>query len=370
MVMTDLVARSGPDPRPERATPSRVLVVDDSVVVRQLVARVLGAEPTTELAGVAPNGRIALEKIARLRPDVVLLDLEMPEMDGFETLAEIRRTYPTLPVIIFSHLTSAGAAATLEALAQGATAFALKPRADGIGLAEAQVRDDLLPLIAGVRPLARASVVRAVETVALPRRTTEVSAIVVAVSTGGPNALAEIVPSLPADLSVPIFVVQHMPAVFTKMLAERLDRLSSVSVVEATDGEPAVPGRIYIAPGGRHLSLAGSMIAGNVRIHLTDDAPENSCRPAADVLFRAAAAAYGPETLAVVLTGMGSDGLRGCGAVRAAGGYVIAQTEASAIVASMPAAIAAAGLADAVVPLDQMAAELIRKTRTNAAPNG
>jgi two-component system, chemotaxis family, protein-glutamate methylesterase/glutaminase len=366
MVMTALdprsEGRSGPVPRSECDAPSRVLVVDDSVVVRQLVARVLGAEPTTELAGVAPNGRIALEKIARLRPDVVLLDLEMPEMDGFETLAEIRRTYPTLPVIIFSHLTSAGAAATLEALAQGATAFALKPRADGIGLAEEQVRDDLLPLIAGVRPLAPVPVVRAIETVAQPRRTTAVSAIVVAVSTGGPNALAEIVPSLPVDLSVPIFVVQHMPAVFTKMLAERLDRLSAVSVVEATDGEPAVPGRIYIAPGGRHLSLAGTMAAGNVRIHLTDDAPENSCRPAGDVLFRAAAAAYGPGTLAVVLTGMGSDGLRGCGAVHAAGGYVIAQTEASAIVASMPAAIAAAGLADAVVPLDQVAAELIRRT--------
>ena len=342
--------------------PSRVLVVDDSVVVRQLVARVLAAEASTELAGVAPNGRIALEKIARLNPDIVLLDLEMPEMDGFETLAEIRRSYPRLPVIIFSHLTSAGAAATLEALAQGATAFALKPRADGIGLAEAQVRDELLPLIMSVRPFAPAIVTRAVATVERPRHSAAVSAIVVAVSTGGPNALAAIVPSLPADLSVPVFVVQHMPAVFTKMLAERLDRLSSVTVVEATDGEPAVPGRIYIAPGGRHLSLTGSMVAGNVRIQLTDDPPENSCRPAGDVLFRAAASVYGPSTLAVVLTGMGSDGLRGCEAVRAAGGYVFAQSEASSVVASMPAAVANAGLTDAVVPLGEIALELVRWT--------
>ena len=349
--------RSGPG-----NAPSRVLVVDDSVVVRQLVARVLGAEPSTELAGVAPNGRVALEKIARLRPDIVLLDLEMPEMDGFETLAEIRRTYPTLPVIIFSHLTSAGAAATLEALAQGATAFALKPRADGIGLAEAQVREDLLPLIAGVRPLAYEKFAPVVATVEHPRGSEAVSAIVVAVSTGGPNALAAIVPALPADLGVPIFVIQHMPAVFTKMLAERLDRLSVVTVVEATDGEPAVPGRVYIAPGGRHMSLSGTMIAGNVRVQLTDDAPENSCRPAADVLFRAAAAVYGPSALAVVLTGMGSDGLRGCVAVRAAGGYVLAQSEASAVVASMPAAVTNAGLTDAVVPLDEIALELVRWT--------
>ncbi|MEO8698022.1 MAG: chemotaxis-specific protein-glutamate methyltransferase CheB [Acidimicrobiales bacterium] len=346
------------------AAPSRVLVVDDSVVVRQLVARVITAEPSTELAGVAPNGRVALEKIARLRPDIVLLDLEMPEMDGFATLAEIRRTNPTLPVIIFSHLTSAGAAATLEALAQGATAFALKPRADGIGLAEAQVRDDLLPLIGSVRPKAPRVVAPAFKTVARLRPSVRVSAIVIAVSTGGPNALATIVPSLPADIGVPIFIVQHMPPVFTKMLAERLDRVAALTVVEATDGALVEPGGVYVAPGGRHMSLTGSMAAANVRIHLTDEPPENSCRPAADVLFRAAAAAYGPGTLGVVLTGMGCDGLSGCAAIRDAGGSVLAQTEASAVVASMPAAVANAGLTDLVVPLDDIASELIRWTST------
>jgi two-component system, chemotaxis family, protein-glutamate methylesterase/glutaminase len=340
--------------------PHRVLVVDDSVVVRQLVARVLDAEPTTELAGVAANGRIALEKIARLCPDVVLLDLEMPEMDGFETLSEIRRTHPSLPVIIFSHLSSAGATATLEALAMGATAFALKPRADGIGLAEAQVRDDLLPLIRGVGSRTPHTSTPTLEVVARRRSSTPVSAVVVAVSTGGPNALATIVAALPADLHFPIFIVQHMPPVFTKILAERLDRLSALTVVEATDGEVVVPGRVYIAPGGRHLSLVGTHTAGNVRIELTDDARENSCRPAADVLFRAAAAAYGAETLAVVLTGMGRDGLLGSHAVRDAGGCVLAQSESSAVIASMPAAVAAAGLADAVVTLDEMASEIVR----------
>jgi two-component system chemotaxis response regulator CheB len=341
--------------------PSRVLVVDDSVVVRQLVARVLNAEPTTELAGVAPNGRIALEKISQLHPDVVLLDLEMPEMDGFETLAEIRRTEPTLPVIIFSHLTSAGAAATLEALALGATGFALKPSANGIGLAEAQVRDDLVPLIDCIRPRSHVQVAPADKMVGCLRERAAVSAVVVAASTGGPNALADIMSVLPGDLGVPVFIVQHMPALFTQMLAQRLDRLAAVTVVEATDGERVTPGRVYIAPGGRHLSLAGTKADDNVRIRLTDAPEENSCRPAADVLFRAAAAAYGPTTLAVVLTGMGHDGLRGSEAVVAAGGRVVAQSTASAVVTSMPAAVATAGLTDAVVPLDQMAAEIISR---------
>jgi two-component system, chemotaxis family, protein-glutamate methylesterase/glutaminase len=353
---------------PVPGAPARVLVVDDSVVVRQLVARVLEAEPSTELAGVAPNGRVALEKIARLHPDVVLLDLEMPEMDGFETVVEIRRIDPDLPIIIFSYLSATGAAATLDALALGATGFALKPSADGIGLAQEQVHEQLVPLIRGLRR----PVHEPAPPVDGPRRTpgptpdpgpgpTTVSAIVVGVSTGGPNALATIIAALPESLCVPILVVQHMPALFTNLLAERLDRLAAVPVAEAVDGERVTPGRVYIAPGGRHLSLRRG--AGDeVRVALTDAPPENSCRPAADVLFRAAAAVYGRETLAVVLTGMGRDGLRGCEAVRAAGGHVIAQTEASAVVASMPAAVAEAGLADAVVPLDRMAPELVRWT--------
>jgi two-component system chemotaxis response regulator CheB len=347
---------------PARSGPLRVLVVDDSVVVRQLVARVLDADPLTELVGVAANGRIALDKIARLHPDIVVLDLEMPEMDGFETLAEIRRTNATLPVIIFSHLTSAGAAATLEALARGATAFALKPRADGIGVAEAQVRDELVPLLHDVRtpvPAPGPTVALAERLRAVPRHG-PVNAVVVAVSTGGPNALALLVPALPADLGVPILIVQHMPPMFTKLLAERLDRLAELSVVEATDGALVRPGRVYIAPGGRHLSLTGTHAFGNVRVAITDEPPENSCRPAADVLFRAAAAAYGAGTLAVVLTGMGHDGLRGAEVVHDVGGAIIAQSSATSVVASMPDAVANAGLTDAVVGLDDMASELVR----------
>ena len=344
----------------------RVLVVDDSVVVRQMVSRVVAGEPLLELAGVASNGHLALEKLERTRPDVVVLDLEMPEMDGLETLAAIRSRYPKLPVIIFSHLSSAGASATLEALALGATDFALKPSANGIGLAEQHVRDELVHRVMALFPQARTMVtpspVHPSPSLASSRssRSTPIAAIVVAVSTGGPNALAELVPALPHDLPVPMLIVQHMPPVFTNMLAQRLDRIAAISVCEAGHGDEVLPGRIYIAPGGRHMTVAGSQ--GHVRVELSDGPSENSCRPAADVLFRSAAEIFGAGTLAVVLTGMGCDGLRGAEAVRAAGGPVLAQCEATSVIASMPGAVAAAGLADAVVPLDQLASQLVRWT--------
>ncbi len=344
---------------------ARVLVVDDSVVVRTILARALESESSLELAGVAANGRIAIQKVDRLTPDVVILDLEMPEMDGFATLAAIRRTHPDLPVIIFSNLTSEGATATLEALALGATDFVLKPSAAGIGLAEAQVRAQLLPLVSAVTaPMLPPSdfTPSAVSSTTSPSawnalRAPKVSAVVIAASTGGPNALADVALVLPKDLAVPVFIVQHMPPIFTKMLAERLDRVAAVSVVEATAGDVVVPGRVYVAPGGHHLALlrAGEQVT----THITDAPPENSCRPAADVLFRAAAQIYGPGVLAVVLTGMGRDGLRGSEAVKAAGGSVLAQSAKSAVVASMPAAITAAGLADAVASLEDVGTEIL-----------
>ncbi len=341
-------------PRPAARPRVRVLVVDDSVVVRRVVARALASELSMELVGVAPNGRVALERLQQLRPDVVILDLEMPEMDGYATLAAIRAAQPSLPVIVFSHLTSAGAAATLDALALGATGFAVKPRADGIGLAEAQVRAELLPIVCAVTsppPAAPGGSSRRAD-----GRRGQVEAVVVAVSTGGPNALVEIVPTLPTDLAVPVLIVQHMPAVFTRTLSERLDRVSKLRVVEAVDGEDVAAGTVYIAPGGRHMALRRD--GAGVVVALNDEEPENSCRPAADVLFRSAAEIYGAGVLGVVLTGMGRDGLRGSEAVRAAGGTVIVQSAESAVVSSMPMAVAGAGLADAVLPLDQIGGEL------------
>jgi len=345
---------------PPRQLP-RVLVVDDSVVVRQIVSRVINSEPTMELAGVAANGHIALAKIELLRPDVVVLDLEMPGMDGYETLAAIRARDSKLPVIIFSHLSSAGATATLDALALGATDFALKPSAEGIRLAECEVRGALVPIITGLGVPAEVAPPTPSPAHVGTRRLGRVSAIVVAVSTGGPNALAEILPGLPVDFPVPVLIVQHMPPIFTQALAERLDRVSAVSVVEAAEGDTVAPGRVYVAPGGRHLEVASH--GADVRVHLTDGPPECSCRPAADVLLRSAVATYGAETMAVVLTGMGHDGLRGAEAVHAAGGCVLAQSEHSSVAASMPGGIITAALADHVVSLDGIATELVRCTR-------
>ncbi|MDP1909763.1 MAG: CheB methylesterase domain-containing protein [Hyphomicrobium sp.] len=221
----------------------------------------------------------------------------------------------------------------------------------------------LLPLIAAIAKTPADMVTSAAHGRALAARPAHfepasVTAVVIGVSTGGPNALAELVPFLPASLTVPVFIVQHMPALFTQMLAERLNRVAKVDVVEATDSEAVVAGRVYVAPGGRHMTIRGT--ATYAEIELTDDAPENSCRPSADVLFRSAARVYGNGACGVVLTGMGSDGLRGCEAVRSAGGAVMAQDVRSSVVASMPLAVAEAGLANAVLPLDEIGPTLVR----------
>ncbi len=341
----------GPDPYV-----TRVLVVDDAVAVRQVVARALEAEASLEVVGLAPNGRVAMTMMAQVKPDIVILDLEMPEMNGLETLAAIRRSHPVLPVIVYSHLSAQGATATIEALALGATDFALKPRADGVGLAVEEVRRELVPQIKALAPeTGRLTARRIVSNSDHPRR---LSAVVVAASTGGPNALATLLSNLPTDFPAPILIVQHMPAVFTATLAQRLDGLCPLAVVEATQGEMVMAGKVYIAPGSYHMEVAGC--AGKIRVVLHEGAKENSCRPAADVLFRSAASIYGAEVLAVVLTGMGHDGLDGAKAVRDAGGSVMAESETTATVTSMPHAVAAAGLADMVLPIERMADEFAR----------
>jgi two-component system chemotaxis response regulator CheB len=354
---------------PHVATPTRVLVVDDSVVVRRMVGRAVEADPSMVLAGVAADGRLALAKLATVRPDIVVLDLEMPVMDGFETLAAIRRTHPALPVVVFSHLTAGGARATLEAMALGATAFALKPNTEHTTMFELNgsggrdgtgIGDELIPLI-------RALTTRPAGTVPGGGRPTRpaassaarVDAVAIGVSTGGPRALDVVLAQLPASLAAPVLIVQHMPALFTRLLAERLDARSPLAVVEAQEGMVVRGGQVFVAPGGRHMGMARA--AGEVRIVLSDGEPENGCRPAADVLFRSSVEVFGGRVLGVVLTGMGRDGLRGAEQVRAAGGAVVAQSRASSIVASMPGAVIDAGLADAVVELDGVAGEVLRR---------
>jgi len=353
----------------------RVLVVDDSVVVRRLVARVLEEDAGIEVVGTAANGRIALAKIARLQPDVVTLDIEMPEMDGLATLAELRPRWPRLSVIMFSTLTARGAEATLEALSLGASDYVTKPTGlHNATEAMASVQAELLPRIKALHGRRRLSLLSAPAT-PVPAATAPVTAppvrpparpgnaridvVAIGVSTGGPNALADLLPALPATLSVPVVIVQHMPPVFTRMLANRLDARCAVRVIEAEGGEILLPGRVHIAAGGRHLALERH--GTRVVTVADDDPPENSCRPAVDVLFRSVAALYGPGALAVVLTGMGQDGLRGAEAIRVAGGQILAQDEASSVVWGMPGFVARAGLADAVLPLDALAAEIGRR---------
>lgn len=371
----------------------RVLIVDDAVVVRRLITDALAADPEIEVVGTAPNGRIALQKITQLQPDVVTMDVEMPEMDGLTALTELRRSHPRLPVIMFSTLTERGAQATLEALARGATDYVTKPANVGsVSEGLARVRDELLPKIRWLSgrgmpsgpgrpptPPAGASAPSSVQATrsqiagpgpvprsplaTRPRREpVGVDVIAVGVSTGGPVAIGKIFSRLPRDLPVPVLVVQHMPPVFTRLLADRLASTCQVPVHEGAPGMRVEPGHIYIAPGGYHMVVKRD-VTGHVLLDTNNDPPENSCRPAVDVLFRSVARVYGGRVLATVLTGMGHDGMRGAEAIREAGGFIIAQDEATSVVWGMPGAVVHAGLADEVLPLEAIADALTRRCR-------
>jgi two-component system chemotaxis response regulator CheB len=346
----------------------RVLVVDDSVVIRRLLTDILSQDPEIELAGTAPNGRIALAKLPQVNPDVVTLDIEMPELDGLGTLPELRKAYPKLPVIMFSTLTERGALATLDALARGATDYVTKPANVGSVAAGIQsVKDQLIPKIKALCPDAQSPKAPCKIPLAPPlsaerltgRLPQRCDVMVIGSSTGGPQALATVLKKLPADFPTPLVVVQHMPPVFTHHLATRLNQESALAVREASDGETLQPGQVLIAPGNFHLELRRQGIA--VKTVVQQSPPENSCRPAVDVLFRSAARLFGPHCLAVVLTGMGQDGLRGAEHIVRAGGAVVAQDETSSVVWGMPRAVAEAGLAHSVLPLDSIPDELLRR---------
>jgi two-component system chemotaxis response regulator CheB len=337
-------------------TPIRVLVVDDSVVSRMIVAEAVSSDPDLELAGTAVDGRVALERIAELKPDVVVLDVEMPVMDGLEALKALRARDRRLPVVMLSSLTSKGASTTVDALTYGASDYVTKPSTGSRAESVAALQRELLPKL---KALVGRHAPRPMSAPLAPRtRGGPVEAIVIGVSTGGPNALAAMLPALPHDLAVPVLVVQHMPPMFTKMLAQRLDALTALPVREAEGGEALAGGEVWIAPGGRHLVVERG--GSGPRLALLDTPAENSCRPAVDVLFRSAADAYGARLLAVVMTGMGQDGYAGSRVVREAAGRVLAQDEESSVVWGMPRYVAEAGLADAVLPLDRIAGEISR----------
>ena len=359
----------------------RVLIVDDSVVIRRLVTDILTGDPGIEVAGVAANGRIALEKIPQVNPDIVILDVEMPEMDGLQALKLLRKGYPRLPVIMFSTLTERGASTTMDALALGANDYVAKPANVGsAALGMERVRQDLIPKIkalCGVRePLRLSAAPSAAPALMNAKRSPRaahhgqqrIDIVAIGVSTGGPNALAELMPGFPSGFPVPIVIAQHMPPIFTRFLADRLNGKTELTVREGIAGAELRAGEAWIAPGDYHMVLGKTAIG--ARIELQQEPPENSCRPAVDMLFRSVAKVYGAASLAVILTGMGQDGYRGCELIYNAGGQILAQDEASSVVWGMPRFVAQAGLADSVLPLKQIAGEIIRRVAAGreAAP--
>lgn len=348
----------------------RVLVVDDSVVIRKILTDVLSEDPDIEIAGVAANGRIALQKIPQVNPDLITLDIEMPELNGLETLEALRKDYPVLPVIMFSTLTERGAEATLDALSLGATDYVTKPANVGkVSESFDRLRSELIPKIKALAPRFGAPLVipeRATKDASVerapfpprPREAHRIDVVAIGISTGGPNALATLLPAFRDDFPVPVLIVQHMPPVFTKNLADRLDNKSALTVLEGFDGALLAPGTVYIAPGGLHMEVRRN--GSDVVLATNENSPENSCRPAVDVLFRSVIEVYGVNTLAVVMTGMGNDGCLGCEQIRESGGVVLIQDESSSVVWGMPGVVASSGLADEVLSLDNISSGIMR----------
>lgn len=377
-----------------------VVVADDSALVRRLVSRVLNGTPDIRVVGVAHDGVQAIERVAELQPDLVTLDIEMPVMDGVTAMRELHRRYPRLPVIMVSTLTQRGAAVTLDALAAGARDYVTKPT-NSASLAESldDLSGQLVPRIRALTARRAASTVPAGRPVPAVRpggplrrppwaapdgrgraaqpgtpsystarrthsaRPTQIIAI--GSSTGGPDALARVLGVMTERPPVPIVAVQHMPPVFTAMLAQRLSRLGPVSVVEAQDGQQLDPGVMYLAPGGRHLEVHRRGAATVAVLH--DREPENYSRPSVDVLFRSVAAAHPGGAVAVMLTGMGHDGRAGCAELAADGSLIVAQDQASSVVWGMPGAVTEAGLSDVVVDVDRIGALLAEQWRSTAA---
>ena len=355
----------------------RVLIVDDSAVVRRIIMSTLLKHAEIEVVGTSANGLEAIEDIKRTKPDLVTLDIEMPKMDGLAALKEIRSFDRHLPIIMFSTLTHRGAEATLDALMLGASDYVAKPTSlNDSAEAFRVLEESLIPKIkqlgakktnAPTFPRAQSAAVAApvpngVSTAdpAARLRAAPVEALCIGVSTGGPAALMQLFTDWKVPLPLPVLIVQHMPPKFPELLASRLSTLGAVPAVEATDGQVIEPGHAYLAPGGRHMEVHRNVL-GKVTIRLNDHPPECSCRPSVDVLFRSAAKVYGNRLLAMVLTGMGNDGVAGAAQIVLEGGKVLAQDEASCVIWGMPGAVVNANLADKVLPLGELSEEVVAR---------
>jgi two-component system chemotaxis response regulator CheB len=367
----------------------RVLIVDDAVTYRKIVSDVLTGLPGVEVVGAAANGKIALQKIEQLRPDLLTLDLEMPEMDGLDVLRHLKQTGSKVQAIMLSGATAAGANLTMTALELGAFDFVLKPISGTVEKNMAMLRNELnLKIQAfarskrihtilhgrGPTPPHTPTAPHPPRASGLPPRTRqpfEINAcrpevVALGISTGGPASLTRMLPLLPANLGVPILIVQHMPPMFTKSLADDLNRRCALRVCEASDGQPLTPGCVLIAPGGKQMQVekAGE----HVVVRITDDPPENSCKPSVDYLFRSISAIYGRNALGVIMTGMGNDGARGCREMKLQGASIIAQDEATCVVYGMPKGPIEEGIADIVAPLDCIAAEIVALIGNEVVP--
>jgi two-component system chemotaxis response regulator CheB len=369
--------------------PLRILAADDSAVMRSILWKLFLLQkedrsselPRMELCGLARDGVECLEKVKQLRPDVLVLDLEMPRLNGLEVLDRLRRENSELPVIMCSAYTEHGARSTLEALARGASDYVTKPAGQrDFDAAMQSLSQQLLPRIAALAKEARGREKKADRDVSSgnsqnikseeisSKASSPIEVVVIGLSTGGPSALEQLLPKLPKDFPVPVLIVQHMPKLFTGALAERLDKCCALRVEEAYDNATIRPGTVWLAPGDAHMEIAprrvmtgeenrGATACGS-RVRLHQQVPLNHCRPSADYLFFSAARMYGAGTLALVMTGMGADGLNGAHAVHQCGGVVLAQDEASSAVWGMPGRVSEAGIASATLPLWGIASAL------------
>jgi two-component system, chemotaxis family, protein-glutamate methylesterase/glutaminase len=353
---------------PATSPPIRVLIADDSAVARTALSRMLESAPSVQVCGTARNGLEALEKVRQLRPDVVTLDVEMPVLNGLDVLKRIMKEFPR-PVIMISSLTRQGAEVTIQALGVGA--FDYLPKSDsGVPLDPQKLQHDLIAKIeaAAHSPLAREvhasnfTPQSAIQTFALEESRAVPEMIVLGTSTGGPKVLQEFLPELPADLPVGMLVVQHMPPGFTAPFARRLDSLCKLKVREAQHGETIDPGMVYIAPAGQHTTL-GRRLGTRATMCLSMEPTGTLHKPSVDVTMLSAAKTFGSQTLGIIMTGMGSDGLQGMTAIHDAGGITIGQDEATCAVYGMPRCCAENGILDKVVPLPQLSRQILHILR-------
>lgn len=362
-------------------------MVDDTIIYRKIVSDVIAEIPGAEVVGTANNGKIAMSKIASLKPDLITLDIEMPEMSGLEVLQALKERGESPGVVMLSTLTQEGGEMTVRALELGAFDFIPKPQSGSMAENLANIRNVLTPIVrAFKRRIEIKSILKgksAVPRPALPKTTgrpplakplsppvrragrlshaiPRSEIITIGISTGGPNALAKMMPLIPADIGVPILIVQHMPPIFTQSLAKSLNAKCAIEVKEAEDREPIRPGCALIAPGGKQMKIVAGADGVSRIVRITDDPPENSCKPSADYLFRSIASLYIGRATGVIMTGMGSDGFLGLRQMKENGSFIIAQNEATCTVFGMPKEPIESNIVDVVAPLERIAAEITK----------